>query len=354
LNSGQLSFLALSLFFGPGSPVPPRLLDIYGNGEELWGETPFSLSFKTGLQEKRTGFLNQRGRLFERAHEHLELVTGMGGRLLLLTDPDYPQLLKHIHAPPSLLYVSGDAHVLSGDCLAVVGTRHASAEAMALTRRLSRKEADEGKVVVSGLARGIDAAAHRGALDAKGGRTVAVLGCGIDVAYPAAHWQLREEIRKQGAVVSEFPPGWEPRRSCFPMRNRIISGLSGTVVVVEAPVRSGSLITARIALDQGREVKVCGWEKRTLRNEGVFRLMEEGAPLYQFRKRVRPGGEGILSAIPEQAARILRLLDERPATLSMILSSIQRRAEQVIPCLVRLELSGLVCFRDGSWWATEY
>jgi len=167
--------------------------------------------------------------------------------------PEYPPLLRTIVDPPPVLWVKGESGMLTRPAVAVIGSRAATPYALEVARRLAGEVAERGLTIVSGLARGADAAAHRGCLDA-GGRTIAVLGSGPDVIYPAEHRDLALTISKQGALVSELGPGAPPLPEHFPMRNRLISGISLAVVVVEASEKSGSLITARCALEQGRDV----------------------------------------------------------------------------------------------------
>lgn len=200
--------------------------------------------------------------------------------LLAAQDPRYPPLLAEIVDPPIACWLRGDVTVLSSPSVAIVGSRHASEAGLAVARTLGRGLAEVGLTVVSGLARGIDAAAHRGALQG-GGRTVAVLGSGVDVVYPAEHERLAGEIQQAGAVVSEFPPGTRPFASHFPLRNRIISGLSRAVVVVEASEKSGSLITARAALEQGRDVLAVPGTVVSGRYRGGHALIKDGARLVE-------------------------------------------------------------------------
>jgi DNA processing protein len=194
--------------------------------------------------------------------------------------PEYPPILARIHDPPFLLWVKGNLAVLPGPAVAVVGSRSATEYGLEVARRLGNDLAASGVVVVSGLARGIDAAAHRGALDA-GGPTVAVLGSGVDVIYPPEHRRLAGEVETGGAIASELAPGTGPRRSQFPARNRLISGLSLAVVVIEAPERSGSLITARFALDQGRDVLAVPGSVLTGTHRGSHALLRDGAKLVE-------------------------------------------------------------------------
>ncbi len=195
-------------------------------------------------------------------------------------DPTYPDLLKMIADPPPLLYITGTLTEQDALRVAIVGARRATAAGRAMTEELSHDLAETGITVVSGLARGIDAAAHRGAL-AAGGRTIAVLGCGIDRTYPPEHERLRRQIEEQGAVLSEVSIGAPPHSHHFPRRNRIISGLSLGVIVTEAAISSGSLITARIAAEQGREVfAVPGFVKEDT-SRGTNALIKEGAALIE-------------------------------------------------------------------------
>jgi DNA protecting protein DprA len=199
-------------------------------------------------------------------------------------DRAYPPRLAALPDPPFVLWVRGRTDVLCRPAVAIVGTRRASPASQTLARSLARDLASQGLVVVSGLARGIDAAAHEGALEASAGgagSTVAVVGCGADIVYPREHAALHERIGRDGAVASEFPPGTPARRFHFPIRNRLVSGLALGVVVVEAPERSGALITAACALDQGREVMVVPGPARSERFRGSHALIRDGAALVE-------------------------------------------------------------------------
>lgn len=192
----------------------------------------------------------------------------------------FPALLAQIPNPPKSLWIDGDASIFTRPTIAIVGSRAASAEGLAIAGDIAADLVRAGVVVVSGMARGIDSAAHAGAIDACGG-TVAVLGTGVDRVYPAEHRDLASRIAACGALVSEFPPGTPPRAFHFPLRNRIISGLSRAVVVIEAPEASGALITAREALDQGREVMVVPGQVSGGRNRGGHALLKDGAKLVE-------------------------------------------------------------------------
>ncbi|HEY2830268.1 MAG TPA: DNA-processing protein DprA, partial [Thermoanaerobaculia bacterium] len=199
--------------------------------------------------------------------------------VITLVDPDYPPILKEIVDPPLALHVRGDRSLLARHAIAIVGSRRASPYAVNAAKHLAAPLASEAKlVVVSGLARGVDAAAHEAALDA-GGTTIAVLGTGIDLVYPKSNRALFRRIETEGLIISEFPPGTPPLAQNFPIRNRIISGLSLGTIIVEATGRSGSLITARTAAEQGREVFAVPGSIFANGTEGTHRLIQYGAKL---------------------------------------------------------------------------
>ena len=214
-------------------------------------------------------------------------------------DSTYPMRLKMIADPPPLLYITGTLTEQDELAMAIVGARRATAAGRAMTEELSHDLAEAGMTVVSGLARGVDAAAHQGALSAKG-RTIAVLGCGIDRTYPPEHERLRGQIEERGAILSEAPMGAAPHSHHFPRRNRIISGLSLGVIVTEAAIRSGSLITARLAAEQGREVfAVPGFVKEDT-SRGTNALLKEGAALIER-------AQDVIDAILPQLEQSLRM-----------------------------------------------
>jgi DNA processing protein len=199
---------------------------------------------------------------------------------IYLDDPAFPRLLREIANPPSCLWTRGDLALFEPVAIAVVGARDATREGVAIAYQIGSDLARAGAVVVSGLARGVDAAAHAGALDA-GGKTIAVLGTGIDRVYPSENQALHERIAAAGLLITEFAPGAPPNLFHFPQRNRIISGLSKAVVVVEAREKSGSLITARLAGDQGRDVMVVPGPTRSGQNRGGHALLRDGAKLVE-------------------------------------------------------------------------
>ncbi|MBD0371145.1 MAG: DNA-protecting protein DprA [Pyrinomonadaceae bacterium] len=246
-------WIALNMTPGVGPRAATKLLERFGSAESVFAATRAELE-QLRLKPEAVESIMARD-LFERAAVEIERTRSVGADLLLLDDGVYPQLLREIFDPPITLYVKGEwAICLEQPCVAIVGSRRSSTYGQNSASMLARDLASRGITIISGLARGIDAAAHRGALEA-GGRTVAVMGTGLDEVYPRDHRKLAEEIlEKGGALLSEFPLETPPARQNFPYRNRVISGLSLGVLVVEAAENSGSLITARLALEQGREV----------------------------------------------------------------------------------------------------
>jgi DNA processing protein len=282
-----------------------------------------------------------------------------------LGSPAYPTALAGIHDPPPELWIKGQPETLAGALVAIVGSRAASPYGVEVARRLAADLARRGVTVVSGMARGIDSAAHLGALDG-GGSTIAVFGCGIDVIYPAEHAALAERISLHGAIVSEFPPGTPPRKMHFPQRNRIISGLSLAVVVVEAAEGSGSLITAEFALDQGRAVLAVPGNVLGGRNYGAHALLRDGAKLVECADDIleelplgmrfggRDSGLGIRSLESKEPNRasqdpVLRSMDEGETyDLDEIAQRCGIDRVRLLPRLIELELYGALRRVDGG------
>jgi DNA processing protein len=272
-------------------------------------------------------------------------------------DPEYPPLLASIYDPPERLYLRGNRfELLRGTCVAVVGARSCSAYGAQVARGLGRRLAAAGAVVVSGLARGVDGEAHRGALEERGA-TVAVLGCGVDRDYPSAHAQLARRITAEGLVVSEYPPGTEPAPWRFPARNRIVAGLSLATVVVEARERSGALITADFALDEGREVFAVPGEITSSLSAGTNALLRHGAaPLLAAEDvlaavglAAAPGPRPRLEPVEES---VLGALREGPAGTDELVVRTGLGAATIAAALTRLELEGLAAGTDGVFRVT--
>lgn len=225
----------------------------------------------------RKGGRDYRAAPADRIEREVEAVRRAGARYLFHDQPSYPRLLAELESAPPILIVRGDAALADKPCVAIVGARNASAAAVKLARDFASALGEAGFVIVSGLARGIDGAAHEGSLPA----TIGVIASGIDIAYPPQHTTLQERIASEGLLIAEQPPGTEPRGSHFPSRNRIIAGLASGTLVVEAAVKSGSLITARLAAEAGREVMAIPGSPLEPRSHGCNHLIREGAVLVQ-------------------------------------------------------------------------
>jgi DNA processing protein len=282
-----------------------------------------------------------------------------GVRFLGRHDCGYPALLRELHDPPPGLFLRGSAEVelLALPAVAVVGARACSSYGAQVARLLGRELAAAGVVVISGLARGVDGEAHRGALEAKG-TTTAVLGCGIDRDYPAAHAQLAARICESGLVVSEYAPGVEPAPWRFPARNRVIAGLAAATIVVEARERSGALITADFALEAGREVFAVPGEITSSLSSGTNGLLRLGATPLTSAADVLDG-LGVERAQPqhdplgETAARVLTTLSTEPAGVNDLVSTMGLDAASVATALAELELAGEVAEADGLYRAVR-
>lgn len=278
-------------------------------------------------------------------------------RRLRRADAEFPSLLAAIHDPPPALFVRGEAdlEILAAPAVAVVGARSCSAYGRSVARSLARELAAAGLVVVSGMARGIDGEAHRGALEA-GGLTVAVLGCGVDRDYPAAHAELARRICERGLVVSEYEAGVEPAPWRFPARNRIIAGLCHATLVVEARERSGALITADFALEEGREVLAAPGEITSSLSAGTNALLRLGATPVTCAADVLEVF-GIEPAIAERvpvgavADALLARLGEGALTADELLRSAAIDPGEGSAALIELELAGRVTLEDGVYRA---
>ncbi len=314
------------------------------------------------------------------ADREIERARELGVTIVTCEDELYPRNLLNIYDYPPLLYVKGTL-CPEEICVAVVGSRLASVYGRYTTEKISRELALQGITIVSGLARGIDAAAHRGALAGKG-RTIAVLGCGLDTVYPPENEELAGAVAAHGALISEFPFGTPPNAPNFPSRNRIISGISLGVVVVEAGEKSGSLITARIAAEQGRSVFAVPGEIGAAGSRGTHRLIKQGAMLMEnvedILEEILPqaGGSAVVSNAPpvplrmdapacdpektaaslpteaaglgDQEQRLLSLITSRPVDIDTLIASSGLTAQEVLNALLILELRGFIRRMPGK------
>ena len=292
----------------------------------------------------------QRWRSFERRFDeraYLDRLAEGGHRFLPRSSPEFPPLLRAIHDPPAGLFLRGSSEpeILCRPAVAVVGARASSGYGASVARNLGRELAGAGLVVVSGLARGIDAEAHRGALEGAG-TTVAVLGCGIDRDYPAAHSELARRVADSGLIVSEYAPGVEPAPWRFPARNRIVAGLCAATVVVEARERSGALITADLALEEGREVFAVPGEITSALSAGTNTLLKLGAAPLTSAADVLASFGIEPEVVPCERSPLLELL---PASADELVRKTGLGADEIARALVELELEGRVAVCDGVY-----
>ena len=299
LSQETTNLLHLSLIQGIGPKTVQFLIQIFGSAEKVINATPEELRKIEKLSPTARERLIQKslGCPLER---ELELIHEYGCQIITFYDAAYPPLLKEIDTPPLLLYVRGELKPEDTFSIALVGSRQAKDYGRRVSYQLSYQLAQRGLTVISGFAKGIDTCAHRGALEANG-RTIAVLGNGLSLIYPASNIGLVDKIVESGALISEFPMGMEPRSENFPRRNRIISGLTLGTVVVEASNRSGALITARLASEQGREVFAVPGEIFSELSIGTHKLIDKGAKLIGT-------VDDLLEALPLHALRQISAL----------------------------------------------
>ena len=342
-------WLGFNLVPGIGPIRLRALLDYFGDLSAAWHASPAQLR-EAGLDRRSLDNL-LKARATLSLDRELEKVQRAGVQLLTWDDEAYPRHLRNIYDPPPLLYVRGELRLEDDWAVAVVGTRHATVYGKEATRQLAGGLARNGITIVSGLARGIDAQAHRAALDA-GGRTIAVLGCGVDIIYPPEHRHLAEEIIQHGALISEYALGTQPEGSNFPPRNRIISGLSLGVVIVEAGARSGALITADFAAEQGRDVFAVPGSIFQRRSEGCNRLIREGAIpalsvsdiLEELNLTMVEQQAEVRAIVPatEMESRLLDHLSSEPMHVDELCRAVDLPISQVSSTLALMELKGMV------------
>lgn len=332
-STPTLEWLALSLTPGLGPTKARRLVEFFGGPEGVFRASLTELE-ATGIQAVSAQSLAT-GKSLELANEETTRAASAHVRILTVNDGDYPENLKQIYDPPLVLYVRGDASVLTQPGIAVVGTRHPTPYGSAMSERLSCDLAARGLIILSGMARGVDTSAHRGAISTKG-KTVAVFGTGIDVIYPKENTRLSEQILSLGgALISEFPMGTFAAPQNFPIRNRIISGISIGVLVVEAAEYSGTRITARCALEQNREVFAVPGNVTNKNSWGPNTLIKQGAKLVAT-------WEDIWEELPENVRLALRPAQDEsaaPQTASLFSEPEIRPHEKRILALLKADES---------------
>ncbi len=337
-------------------------MDHFNSATDIVNASEKELLGVPGIQARNIAGLLSVESIENIGREELEKVEQFGAQVFFPTDPQYSKALLKIPDPPPVLFVRGDVSLLDKTGIAMVGSRASTSYGRRVAFSLARDLAQQGAVVVSGLALGIDSEAHSGALDT-GGKTIGVIGCGLDVVYPRQNRELYEKIVVSGLLVTEYPLGTQPEAFRFPARNRIISGLSEGVVVVEAAKKSGSLITAQMALDENREVFAVPGQIDSFKSEGTHWLLKQGAKLVQTAADVFDE----LKAFPQQsmcdkasitvgedellddeANVILSILEPYPIARDDLIVKTKLRPEQVSEWLLLLELDGKIELLPGD------
>jgi DNA processing protein len=354
--------LQLSLVAGVGPRLRKALIERFGDATAVLDAAPSDLRAVEGIGPKLTDRIAAARREIDPS-EVLATCRQHGIDILSDADPAYPAMLREIHDPPAVLFVRGQ--LLPDDTLsvAIVGSRHATHYGLAQAEQLAGSLARAGLTVVSGLARGIDAAAHRGAL-AAGGRTLAVLGSGLGNIYPPEHQALAAEVAARGALISEAPPHSPPVPGAFPQRNRIISGLSLGVIVVEASTTSGALISARHAMEQGREVFAVPGRIDNRLSRGCHRLIRDGAKLVESIDDVleelgpligpitKADGHEIRNPaelqLNELETTVLAAVGSEPTSLDALVSTCRLAVPQILATLSALEMRRLIQRLEGN------
>jgi DNA processing protein len=346
------AWLRLTLISGIGGETQRKLLAAFGLPETVFAAGRSTIRGVIG--DKATSLLldtdNQTA-----VSAALDWSAAVDQHIVTLADPEYPQSLLEIPDPPTLIYVRGRIDLLNRPALAIVGSRNATAQGLQNAERFAAAFADAGLVIASGLALGIDGAAHRGALAASGD-TVAFIGTGIDRIYPARNRDLALEIGAKGAIISEFPLATPVTAANFPRRNRLISGFSRGVLVVEAAVESGSLITARLAAEQGREVFAIPGSIHSPQSRGCHKLIKQGAKLVEAAQDVLEELRWGSSGMQKQTAQnsdpvtnaVLSAMGFDPCGLDELVGRCSLTADALSVMLLHLELDGRVASLPGG------
>lgn len=344
-----------------------KLIEVFGTAVAALKARRHDLVALGGLTPFMAGHVERAKETFDPGRE-LERARHQGIKILIQADEDYPENLKEIFDPPQVLYVKGCLDRADKNAVAIVGSRGASYYGLTCAGKFSERLSSWGLTVVSGMARGIDTAAHRACLGA-GGRTIAVLGSGLDVVYPPENEALFAEIGEKGAVMSEFPLGTQPFAQNFPRRNRIVSGLSRGVLVVEATQMSGALITARLAAEQGRDVFAIPGKVSSATSSGTNDLIKDGGRMVTEPEEILNELKSVLSlersssrslkdsglvrCCSADEARVLACLDDEPKHVDKISQELKCPVAEVLALLVPLELRRMVRSLPGKMYVKK-
>ncbi len=354
MRDDLIYWVALSLVHGIGPKRYRKLINKFGNPKDVFEADVLELQSVVNLK-----VINEIKRFqVNFAEDVLEKIHRIGAQIATFIDKEYPEALREFDDAPTIIFYKGRLADLKRDAIAIVGTRTPTYYGESQARRFARELAGAGFTIVSGGARGIDTQAHLGALDANG-FTVAVMGCGIDLTYPPENQKLFDKIAENGVVLTEYPPGTRPVPENFPKRNRIISGLSLGVFVVEAGAKSGALITARWAALQGKEVFALPGPINSSKSEGTNKLIQEGAKLVQnvedileeFGRITPREREARFSALDEDEKKIYLALLEGPRHIDELAVELDMPANQLLTKLFVMEMKGIITELPGKYFA---
>ncbi len=351
----------LSSLPGIGARRFNQLIEYFGSPYEVWNANYNQLFRVQGLGKNIYTVLNQKYR--DNLEFYMHRIKEIGIDVLRAVDDDYPVHLKAIYDPPPVLYVRGKLEKSDDRAVAIIGSRKATIYGLNMAKEIAFELAIRGITVVSGMARGVDTFAHRGALEA-GGRTIAVLGCGVDIPYPPENKMIIDQVSKSGSVISEFAVGMKPLSGNFPARNRIISGLSMGVVVIEAGDRSGSLITVDFALEQGKEVFAAPGNATSYESKGTNRLIKEGAKMVTCVEDVleefaelrtikvvsEKKNEQQYSNLDEDERKIINNIGAEPVHIDILLRRTGHNIQKINSVLTMLELKGILKQLPGKFF----
>lgn len=360
MDDNRRYWVAFNLVFGEELKLAKKIFEHFPNLEEIF-KTGKKELVALGLDEEQAQRIASR-ELLDQASREIDRIEKKNYSLLTLEDKKYPSYLREIFDPPFVIYCAGNVDLLEGPAVSIVGTRKPTPYGRAITEKLAEDLASRGLVIISGLARGIDSFAHWGAL--KGGKTVAVLGSGLENMYPRENKSLSKKITERGAVISEFPLDAPPLGFHFPIRNRIISGLSMALVVVEAARRSGSLISARLALEQNREVMAVPGNMTSEFSQGTNWLIKTGAKLVESWEDVvdefpSPLKENLLSQKEKKRVPSMKPMEKRVydclkedslVHIDELLEKTESSVSELLAILLNLELKDLISQSPGKYF----
>ena len=351
----------LSSLPGIGARRFKQLIDHFGLPEEVWNANEKQLQSLQGFQKIIPSILDIN--LRNNIDTYMHRVEKLDIKILRVVDEDYPSNLKDIYDPPPVLHVCGKFEKTDDKAIAIVGSRNATEYGRGMAKEIANELALRGITVVSGMARGIDTFAHKGAIEV-GGRTIAVMGCGVDVPYPPENRRLMDMVSKSGAVISEYPIGIQPFAGNFPARNRIVSGLSMGVVVIEAAERSGALITVDFALEQGKEVFALPGRVKSEESKGTNKLIKDGAKIVTctedileefanielYNPKMHSVVEQKYSQLNFEEIKILEVIHTEPTHIDNILRGTGYNIQKINSLVTMLELKGILKQLPGKFF----